>query len=48
MIERFVEGAWFESRIENVTYVPEMKKNLFSVGVCTSRGYEVIFQKNYV
>lgn len=48
LIEKYVDGAWYKSRIENVLYVPQMKKNLFSVGTCTSRGYEVIFRVNYV
>lgn len=47
-IEKFVDGAWRDSRIEKVLYVPKMKKNLFSVGVCTSRGNEVNFYGNCV
>lgn len=25
-------------------YVPKVRKNLFSVGVCTSKGFEVVFK----
>ena len=31
--------------IENVLYVPRLKKNLSSARVCTSQGYNVIFHK---
>lgn len=39
-IERLIGDKWYESRIENVLYVPKIRKNLFSVEVCTSKGYE--------
>lgn len=48
LIEKFVDGVWYEARIENVLYVPDIKKNLFSVGVCTTRGHEVIFKNKMV
>lgn len=43
IIEKLVNGTWSEARIENVLYVPAVRSNLFSVGVCTSRGLEVRF-----
>lgn len=48
LIEKFVGGQWQESRIENVWYVPVLRKNLISVGVCTHRGLYVQFDKNNV
>lgn len=43
MIKKFLNGSWIDGRIENVLYVPNIKKNLFSVGVCTSKNYSVVF-----
>lgn len=37
-IENFVNGTWREGVIEDVFYVPSVKRNLFSVGVCTKQG----------
>lgn len=31
IVNRLVDGAWRETRIENVLYVPDIRKNLFSV-----------------
>ena len=42
-IEKYIDGTWRAARIEKVLHVPEMKKNLFSVGVCTSKGLGVCF-----
>ncbi|KMQ89069.1 integrase core domain protein [Lasius niger] len=44
MIDKFVNGKWHEARIEILLYIPKVRKNLFSVGVCTSKGFEVIFK----
>ena len=48
MIERYIDGGWYQSRIEKVFHVSEMRKNLFSVEVCTSKDFEVVFRKNYI
>lgn len=48
IIDKLVNGEWHEARIEDVLYVPKVKKNLFSVGVCTSKGFEVVFKKQNV
>lgn len=48
LIEKLVNEKWCEARIENVLHVPELKKNLFSVGVCTRKGYEVRFKGKFV
>ncbi|XP_018300165.1 uncharacterized protein, partial [Mycetomoellerius zeteki] len=48
LIKRFVDGAWHDGRLENVLYVPTMKKNLFSVGACTRKNYTVVFTTDHV
>lgn len=47
-IEKFIDGKWKQGRIENVLYVSKMRKNLFSVGTCTNKNFEVLFRKNRV
>lgn len=37
-LEAFVGGQWNSVRIERVLYVPEMKKNLLSMGACAKKG----------
>ena len=48
LIRKFVNGRWENGRIKNMLYVPKLKKNLFSVGVCTDLGYEFNFKRNEV
>lgn len=45
VIKKLVDGLWRDSCIENVLYVPKLKKNLFSVGVCTRKGFDVVFRR---
>ncbi|CAL1681314.1 unnamed protein product [Lasius platythorax] len=40
-IERLVNGLWESGTIEEVLYVPRVTKNLFSVGMCASKGFRV-------
>ncbi|KMQ88473.1 gag-pol polyprotein [Lasius niger] len=47
-IERLVNGLWESATIEEVLYVPRVKKNLFSVGMCTSKGFRVEFGDKHV
>ena len=47
-VKKLIDGEWEDARIENVLLVPKLKNNLFSVGVCTSRGLRAIFQENEV
>lgn len=47
-IERLVNGLWESAIIEEVLYVPRVKKNLFSVGMCTSKSFEVEFGDKHV
>lgn len=46
IVDKLVDDVWQEARIEEVLYVLDVRKNLFSVGMCTSRGYTVMFRKN--
>lgn len=46
IVDRLINGVWNEARIEHVLYVPDLEKNLFSVGMCTVRGYSVIFRED--
>ena len=46
IVDRLINGDWSESRIEQVLYVPGVKKNLYSVGMCTVRGYLVVFRED--
>ena len=47
-IERYVNGKWQPDYLENVLYVPKMKRNLFAVGSCTVKGYKVTFDDKQV
>ena len=46
-IMKFVNKC-YPSVIEDVLYVPKLKKNLFSVGVATKKGFEAIFSGNEI
>lgn len=37
-LEALVDGRWNSVRIEEVLYVPKMKKNLLALGVCAKKG----------
>lgn len=43
-VEALVEGKWREAKFENVLYIPRVRKNLFSVGECALRGYNITFE----
>lgn len=45
LINRKVKGHWQESILENVLYVPDLRRNLFSEGAVTRKGY-VIMKNN--
>jgi len=48
LIERLVNGVWCSGCIKDVLHVPQMKKNLFSVGVCITKDFDVHFQNKRV
>ncbi|UYV70226.1 hypothetical protein LAZ67_7002240 [Cordylochernes scorpioides] len=41
-----VNGKWIATSIRNVLYSSKLKKNLFSLGVCTEKGYRVDIDKD--
>lgn len=41
-IKKLVNGNWHNSTINTVLYVPDLKRNLFSEGVITSKGFIVV------
>ena len=45
-IKRLVNGIWLNGVINDVLYVPSLRKNLFSAGVCTTNGCVVCFERN--
>lgn len=47
-VKKYTNGLWCDARIENVLYIPNLKKNLFSVGACTKKGFEVNFTRECV
>lgn len=42
LIKRKINGQWEESILKNVIYVPELRRNLFSEGAATRRGYMIV------
>ena len=48
VVEKYVSGVWSEATLENVLHVPAVKRNLFSVGACASKGFEVSFKGRMV
>ena len=48
LVQRYVSAQWVSGKIENVLYVPNLRKNLFSVGVCTTKGFSIIFEDRMV
>jgi len=47
-IKRLVNNQWLEGKLENVFYVPDLNKNLLSVGACMSKSYKVTFKDKSV
>lgn len=42
-IKRLIGGKWHKINLENGLYVPCFKMNLFSVGECTDKKYDIVF-----
>lgn len=40
-IQKYVNGKWIDGRIDDVLYVPDLKRNLFSIGVITQKGFNL-------
>ena len=47
-VKRLINGKWIDATIHDVLYVPSMGKNLYSVGLGTSRGLELQFKGDAV
>ena len=45
-IEVMLNGIWHKHTINDVWYVPEMGRNLFSVAAITEKGYDFVASKN--
>jgi len=41
-----VNGQWEPRILENVLYVPKLKKNLYSIGTATNKNLKVVFKEN--
>jgi len=46
-IERLVNGKWLQGKLDKL-YVPDLNKNLFSVGACMSKGYRITFKRDHI
>lgn len=42
LINKQVKGKWEQCKLENVLYVPELRRNLFSEGAATRKGYVIV------
>ena len=47
-IKRLVHGNWVDRRLNDVLYVPDFKKNLFSMNVCTKIGIRATYEDDRV
>ncbi|CAB0041369.1 unnamed protein product [Trichogramma brassicae] len=45
-ISRLIDGKWFDGELNGVLYVPSFNVNLVSIGVCKSKGMEVVHKYN--
>lgn len=43
-VNTYIQGQWYELRLENLLYVSLMKNNSLSVGAKTSKGFKVSFK----
>lgn len=47
-VEKLVDGTWKEMYIEEVVYVPSMRRNLFSIGRCINKYMQINFNSDGV
>jgi len=47
-IKRLINNEWLEDRLENVLYVSDLNKNLFSIGACMNKNYRMTFKDKSV
>lgn len=48
LIKRLVNNEWLDGKLENVLYIPSLRRNLFSSGVCTEKGCILKLETNDV
>lgn len=41
-IQKWINGKWIDGKIENVWFIPDLKRNLFSEGVITRKGFSIV------
>jgi len=46
IVKKLVNGEWQNGRLENVLYIPQLQKNLFSLGACTAKGHVVVVRND--
>ncbi|KYN50268.1 Copia protein [Cyphomyrmex costatus] len=46
-IKMYVDGRWFDDRLD-VLFIPSLRRNFFSTGICTSKGYILNFERDNV
>ena len=47
-IKRLVNGTWINGQLDDVMYVPDFKKNLFSINACTRKGIRATYEDDRV
>lgn len=47
-IRRYINNEWLDGQIDDVMYVPSLRKNLLSTGVCAQKGYKLHFENDNV
>lgn len=48
LIKRLVDNEWLDGKLENVLYIPSLRRNLFSSGLCTEKGCILKLETNDV
>lgn len=48
LIKRLVNNEWLDGKLENVLYIPSLRRNLFSSEVCTEKGCILKLETNDV
>lgn len=42
LLDKKVNGTWERCKLENVLYIPDLRRNLFSEDTATRRGYTIM------
>jgi len=46
-IQKLINGQWLNSTINDVLYVPDLKRNLFSEGILTKKGMKIVKENDF-